>query len=87
MTLALFGDVLGFAGALTILAAYAYTAILSRPADSWYHLMNLVGATLLGGSLLIHYNLASLCLEVAWAAIAIFGLVKVVRAQARKQET
>lgn len=75
MTVALSADILGFAGALTILAAYAYQAVLSRPADALSHAMNLVGAALLTGSLSIHYNLASLCLEIAWGGIAIYGLV------------
>ena len=87
MTIALLGDILGFAGALTILAGYAYTAILSRPADGWYHLMNLSGALLLGASLTIHFNLASLCLEIAWGAIAIWGLVKVARQRSRGRAT
>ena len=82
MSVALLGDILGFAGAAMILAAYAYQTVLSRPADALYHAMNLVGASLLGASLTIHFNLASLCLEIAWAAIALFGLVKVVRARA-----
>jgi hypothetical protein len=79
MSMALFGDIIGFAGALTILAAYAYQTILGRPADSIYYAGNLIGAVLLGVSLTIHFNLASLLLEIAWAAIALFGLVKVMR--------
>jgi hypothetical protein len=79
MSVALFGDVIGFAGALTLLAAYAYQAVLGRPADVTYYSGNLLGAILLGASLTIHFNLASLLLEIAWAAIALFGLVKVMR--------
>jgi hypothetical protein len=79
MTMALFGDVIGFTGALVLLAAYAYQAVLSRPADATYYLGNLLGAVLLGGSLLIHFNLAALLLEIAWAAIALYGLAKVMR--------
>lgn len=82
MSVGLFGDILGFAGALTILAAYAYQAFLSRPAGVLSHSMNLVGAALLTGSLTIHYNLASLCLEVAWGAIAIYGLATSLRKRA-----
>ena len=86
MSIAILGDVLGFAGALTILAAYAYQTVLSRPADALYYSGNLVGASLLGTSLTIHFNLASLCLEVAWAAIALFGLIKVLRARHGEQQ-
>ena len=79
MSIALFGDLLGFAGALTIVAAYAYQTLLGRSADALYYSGNLIGALLLAWSLTIHYNLASLCLEVAWGAIALYGLVKVLR--------
>jgi hypothetical protein len=82
MTTALLGDLLGFAGAATILAAYAYQTLLGRPADALYYSGNLLGATLLALSLTIHYNLASLCLEAAWAAIALYGLIKTVRSRA-----
>ena len=82
MTIALFGDLIGFAGALTILAAYAYQTIFGRAADAFYYAGNLLGATLLGVSLTIHFNLASLLLEVAWAAIALYGLFKVLRSPA-----
>ena len=75
MTVSLFGDILGFAGAVTILAAYAYQTLFKRPADTFYYLGNLLGASLLAGSLTIHYNLASLCLEAAWASIALYGLI------------
>jgi len=71
----LFGDIIGFLGAGSILSAYAYTTFGKRDADALYHTLNLVGAILLGGSLVINLNLASLCLEVAWGCIALYGLV------------
>jgi len=82
MTTALLGDILGFAGALTILAAYAYQTLLGRPANALYYTGNVIGASLLTGSLTIHYNLASLCLEAAWASIALYGLIKTFRSRA-----
>ena len=79
MTLAQFGDVIGFLGAGAILAGYAYTTFGKRDADALYHLLNLAGAILLGASLTINYNLASLCLEIAWGLIALYGLVERLR--------
>lgn len=79
ITTGFLGDLLGFGGALIILAAYAYQTLLERPADVLYYSGNLAGALLLAGSLTIHFNLASLCLETAWAAIALVGLVKLRR--------
>lgn len=81
MTLALFGDIIGLVGAATILSAYAYQTIGGNAADARYHLLNLLGATMLGISLTIHFNLASMLLEFAWAAIALYGLVSRLRAR------
>ena len=86
MTRALFGDVLGFIGAGTILAAYAYQTLWQKPADTLYYAGNLAGATLLAFSLTIHFNLASLCLEAAWAAIALYGLIGQLR-HGRRERT
>ena len=79
MTTALFGDVIGFLGAGFILAAYAYLTFGAQGANLTYYLLNLAGAVTLGVSLVIHFNLASLCLEIAWAAIATAGIVRTVR--------
>ena len=79
MTIALFGDIIGFVGAGLILGAYAWLTIGTRGADLTYYLLNLAGAVTLGVSLVIHFNLASLCLEIAWAAIAIAGVVRTMR--------
>jgi hypothetical protein len=81
MTLTQLGDVLGFLGAGAILAAYAYTTFGKRDPDLLYHLLNLLGAVLLGVSLTINYNLASLCLEVAWGAIALYGVLARMRSK------
>lgn len=69
-------DVLGFLGALTILAGYAYQTLRQVPPDLLSGSLNFAGATLLGVSLTVHYNLPALCLEFAWAAIALAGLVR-----------
>jgi hypothetical protein len=75
ITISQLGDILGFMGAGAILAAYAYTTFGKRDPNLLYHVLNLLGAVLLGVSLTINYNLASLCLEVAWGAIALYGIV------------
>ena len=74
----------GFAGTACIIAAYAYLTVKDEPNPFVLHLTNLAGAALLTVSLLVHMNLASLVLEVFWAAIAIYGLVKALR-QARQE--
>ena len=82
MSWSVFGDIMGFLGAGAILSAYAYQTIGGRDPNALYHALNLAGAALLTVSLSIHYNLASLCLEAAWGAIALYGLVGRVRKRA-----
>lgn len=74
-------DVIGFAGTACILFAYAYITWAERPTAYVQHGTNLVGALLLTASLTVHFNAASLLLEAFWSAIAIWGLVKALRAQ------
>lgn len=75
-------DALGFAGAVTILAGYAYQTLRSAAPDLLPGVLNFVGAALLAMSLTVHYNLPALLLEVAWAAIALVGLLRLVRTHA-----
>ena len=71
----------GFAGMGCIIFAYAYMTGKARPNPFVQHGVNLAGATFLTVSLLYHPNLPSLVLEGFWAAIAIWGLAKAVRAR------
>ena len=70
-------DVVGFVGAVTILAGFAYQTLRNAAPDRWSNGANFVGASLLALSLLVNYNLPALLLEMAWAAIALFGLVRI----------
>ena len=64
-----------------IIFAYAY-ATGHKEADPFVqHGINLAGAALLTVSLLVNLNPASLVLEFFWASIAIWGLVKAIRAR------
>jgi hypothetical protein len=65
----------GFVGSIIILAGFAYVNILKRAPDILFNLLNLVGAMLLAVSLSIHVNVPALMLELAWAGIALFGIV------------
>jgi hypothetical protein len=70
-------DALGLAGAVTFLAAFAgiQTGRLD-PHGAPYLLMNFAGAVLVLLSLLFAFNLASFFLEVCWALVALYGLVR-----------
>lgn len=72
---------IGFVGMACIIAAYAYLTWNEKPNPFILHGSNLAGAALLTVSLLVHTNWPSLVLEGFWAAIAIYGLVKAVRAR------
>lgn len=47
-----------------------------------YHILNLVGASLLLVSLFYSWNLPSVIIEVCWIAISVYGLWKVTRKKA-----
>ena len=74
-------NIAGFAGMACIIFAYAYVTGHRSPNPFVQHGVNLLGAALLTVSLLVNLNPASLVLEFFWSAIAIWGLVKAVRAR------
>jgi hypothetical protein len=69
-------DAAGFAGTLLILGAFARQTLAQVPPDLAFNLANFIGASLLAFSLSINFNLPALLLELAWAAIALFGVVR-----------
>lgn len=75
-------DLVGFLGALTILAGYAYQTLRDARPDLASTLLNFFGATLLAISLTVNFNLPALALEIAWAIIALVGLVRLSRVRA-----
>ena len=74
-------SLIGFVGTACIIGAYFYLTAKERPNPWVLHGTNLVGASLLTVSLIVHTNLPSLVLEAFWAAIAIWGLSKAWRAR------
>ena len=69
-------NVIGITGSFLIVTAYAYN-VYGKSVDPFiYNGTNLIGALLLTLSLLVHFNLASLLLEIVWIAIALGGLWK-----------
>jgi hypothetical protein len=73
-------NVTGFLGAIIILCGFAWSTFRNAAPDLLYHLANFAGASLLAFSLTINFNLPALLLELAWASIALFGLVRTIRA-------
>jgi hypothetical protein len=75
-------NVIGILGSILIVAAYAYNVYAKSVNAFVYNGTNLLGALLLTLSLLVHFNLASLLLEIVWIIIAVGGLVKASRDRA-----
>lgn len=78
--------IIGFAGMILIVAAYAYLTAQKEPNPFVLHGTNLLGASLLAMSLLVHTNLPSLVLEAIWMSVAIWGLAKAVRTRKANPE-
>lgn len=69
-------DILGLAGSALMVIAYAYSNLAKAIDFLAFNLLNLVGSALLIVSLAVHFNVASMALEIVWAAIAAFGLAR-----------
>ena len=82
MTLDL-ANIVGLIGSAIMVIAFAYSNLAKRMNLVLFNLLNLLGAVMLGASLTVHFNLASMLLEIVWAAIALFGLVRALMARAR----
>lgn len=80
----LWANVIGILGSILIVSAYAYNVYAKSVDPFIYNGTNLIGAILLTISLLVHFNLASLLLEIVWITIALGGLWK---AYQKKMET
>ena len=62
-----------------MVVAYAYSNIAKQMNFVFFNLLNLVGSLLLIWSLTVHFNLASMALEIVWTLIALLGLVKAMK--------
>ena len=78
MTLDL-ASIIGLIGSSLMVIAYSYSNMAKRLNFTLFNLLNLIGALLLIYSLTVHFNVASMALEVVWAVIAIIGLAKALR--------
>ena len=78
-------NLVGLLGSLLFILAFAYANQAEQLNKLAFNTVNLIGAVLLLTSLYVHFNLAAFVLEVAWAVIALLGLVQAVIA--RRKET
>ena len=73
-------NIIGMMGGALILIGYGYNVYAEHPKGFIYNGVNFFGAIFLVISLWVHFNLASLILNIIWIGIAIFGLWKAYRA-------
>lgn len=67
----------GFAGALLVVAAYLASQMGRLPSDDWrFPGANLAGSVLILASLYSAWNFPSAVIELFWAAISIYGLIR-----------
>jgi hypothetical protein len=71
-----FANIIGLIGSAVLVVAFAYSNLSKAMNLLLFNLLNLAGAVALIVSLSVHFNLASMALEIVWAAIALFGMVK-----------
>ena len=71
-----FANIIGLIGSAVLVVAFAYSNLSKAMNLLLFNLLNLAGAVALIVSLTVHFNLASMALEIVWAAIALFGMVK-----------
>ncbi len=74
-------DAIGLVGSALFVIGYLYSNVAKTIDFRLFNALNLVGAVLLIISLSVHFNLASMALEICWGLIAAFGLIKALRSR------
>ena len=78
-----YANIIGLIGSAVLVVAFAYSNLTKNMNLLLFNLLNLAGAVALIVSLSVHFNIASMTLEIVWAAIALFGMVRALMTRAR----
>jgi hypothetical protein len=82
-----YSNMIGMVGVSFILTAYYMLNTHKFSAhDLNYQLLNFIGSWLILFSLLFHWNLSSVIIEIAWISISLIGLVRSFRKRAFAEE-
>jgi hypothetical protein len=73
----MFANVIGMIGSGLMVFAYAYSNWAKQIDFTFFNILNLVGSLLLIASLTVHFNVASMAMEIVWALVALIGLVRI----------
>lgn len=86
--LAKLSNTIGIIGVILVLIAY-YLLNTNRVSaiNMSYLLLNLIGAWLILFSLMFHWNLASVLIELAWITISVIGLFRLQKLKQQPQST
>lgn len=76
-------DIIGLCGSVIFIGAFGYANVSPAMDKVLFNVLNLIGAVLLLISLSVHFNLAAVVLEAAWACIAFAGLVGALRTRSK----
>lgn len=84
--LSYYADHIGIVGVVLTLLAYYGLNVNKLKSDSMLYLMlNLIGSSLLMLSLLFHWNLSSVLIEIAWISISLIGIYRVIYPRNKNQ--
>lgn len=77
MDICAISNYVGLFGVLLILLSYMLLQLhMMSVRDFIYSFLNLIGAICLLFSLMYHWNLASVVIEIIWMLISVYGIVK-----------
>lgn len=68
-------NIVGLIGSAMFITGFAYANVSKAMDKIVFNLLNIIGAILLLISLMVHFNLPAVVLEVVWALIATAGLI------------
>jgi hypothetical protein len=77
-------NIIGLCGSVLFIGAFGYANMSASMDKVLFNALNLIGAVLLLISLSVHFNLAAVVLEAAWACIAFAGLVGALNARRKR---
>ena len=77
MSIELLANIIGMIGTLFVVGTYFLMQLNKLdPKGFLFNVINLLGAIFLLLSLLVHFNLASLIIEIFWIAASLIGIYK-----------
>lgn len=84
MNISLMANIVGMIGTFCIVAAYLLMQLNKLdPKGLVFNVVNLLGAVLLLISLMVHFNLASVVIEVFWIIASLIGIYNIWRSKTR----